>query len=94
MNPASTFKPAESVMVRSMGDEAVLLDVRTGSYFGLNAVGYRVWLLLESGNTVAQVSDQIAAEFDVTREQAEGDVRALVTQLGDKGLVAAAAGEA
>jgi hypothetical protein len=86
----STFvRPSADVIFRELEAEAVLLDLATGHYFGVNAVGTRVWLLLETGATVEQVIDGIAEEFDADRTEIARDVMELVTELASRRLVVA-----
>ena len=61
-------------MARTVGEETVLLDLASGTYFGLDPVSTRIWHLLSEGNTVAAVCDNMLTEFDVTRDTLEADV--------------------
>lgn len=76
------------VLLQETGDEAVLLDIAGEHYFGLNAVGTRVWRLLEAGADLRAVCDVLLGQYDVGAEVLEHDVIALVGQLADAGLVA------
>ncbi len=51
--PTTRFRPKPNVLVRELGGEAVLLDIETGRYFGLNATGVRIWALLGEGEELA-----------------------------------------
>ena len=43
---------ADDVVVRDLAGESVLLNLSTGTYFGLDAVGTRLWhLIAEHGST-------------------------------------------
>lgn len=77
------------VVAREVGGETMLLDLASGTYFGLDAVGGKVWAALEEGASLAEACDRIEREFDVAREQLEHDVLALVGQLIEQGLVTA-----
>ena len=86
------FIPSKDVVVREVGGETVLLDLTGGTYFGLNSVGTRVWQLLsEEGQGVASLCDCIVAEFDVSREDAETDITALISALVERQLLTSAA---
>lgn len=74
-------------MTRRVDDELVILDVSSGQYFGLNAVGASIWDRLEREATSEELVDMVVAEYDVARDQAAADVGALVRQLVDAGLV-------
>lgn len=80
--------PAE-VMARQVGEETVILDLASGTYFGLNPVGARVWDLIQerNGTTIAEVRDVLLEEFEVSREQLEADLLSLAEQLLANGLV-------
>jgi hypothetical protein len=68
--------------------ESVLLSLRTGVYYGLNAVAARVWALIEQPRTVASVCDALLEEFEgVTREQCVAEVLALLEQLAGWELI-------
>jgi hypothetical protein len=72
---------AGNVLFRDVGNEAVLLNLATSSYFGLNEIGARVWRLLASGASLAGVLEALQSEYDVPEEQLRRDLRALVDEL-------------
>ena len=78
--------PAQ-VMARQVGNESVILDLSSGTYYGLDPVGARIWQLMTEGQTLAQVCETMLAEYEVSREDIERDVLALVQNLADKQLV-------
>jgi hypothetical protein len=79
------------VIFRALGAEAVVLNLQSGTYFGLNSVGTRIWLLLEQ-HDLAGTCEELAAEYDASRERITSDVLALVDSLEGKGLVERRAG--
>ena len=81
------MKRSKSTMTRRVDDEAVILDVESGRYFGLNEVGAFVWDLLEHEVTHDDLVDAVAGSFDVDRERASGDVAALCGELIERGLL-------
>ena len=87
MNLSDNVTIPAQVMIRTVGDEIVILDLANGSYFGLNPVGVRIWQLLTDGQTLAQVCDSMLGEFEVSPEDIERDVLTLVQTLVDKSLV-------
>lgn len=72
---------------RSIEGKAVILHAGTGTYFTLNAVGSRVWALLEGGSTRARLVGALLAELDVAPEVLERDVSAFLDELTSAGLV-------
>lgn len=86
----SVFVRSSDVLFQEVGGEAVLLDLASETYFGLNPVGTRIWQLLGDGSALQSVRDALVAEYDATPEQIESDLLTLATQLSDAGLVKAA----
>ncbi len=74
-------------MARQVGDELVILDLQSGTYFGLNPVGARAWALLTDGKAIAEACDLMLDEYEVTRATLESDIRALVQTMADRQLV-------
>ena len=81
---------ASTTASRLIAGEAVILSLDTKVLRGLNAVGSRVWDLIDGRRSVEDIVGVIVAEFDVTQPQAAADVGAFLRELVDKGLVAPA----
>jgi hypothetical protein len=79
--------PAERVLRKDLGDESILLDLSTETYFGLNASGRRLWELLTTRPSIGDAFDAFLAEFDVDEEQLERDLDALIDDLVSRGLL-------
>jgi hypothetical protein len=75
------------VMTRTVGDEVVVLDLATGTYFGLDPVGARIWELMGEGKTLDEICDWMLQEYEVTREELERDTLRLAEELKGQGLV-------
>lgn len=78
--------PAD-VLVRELGGESVLLDLRTESYFGLDAVGTRMWSALARTRSLDAALDALDGVWDVERERLRRDFERLVDELAEHGLV-------
>lgn len=68
------------------GDLA-LLSLSNEKYFSANPLGRRVWELLESPRTPAQLQSLIVAEYDVTAEQCKADLEQFLDQMIDAKLL-------
>jgi hypothetical protein len=77
----------------SLGDETVILGMGDGVYYGLDAVGARVWSLLATPQRVSALVSAITREFDVGSTDCERDVLALLADLAERRLVREVAGE-
>ena len=75
------------VVFRDLDGEAVLLNLKTGTYFGLDPVGTRIWHLLGERAWLADVRDAIVGEYDVTTEAFADDLLRFVGELEAQGLL-------
>ena len=64
-----------------------------GVYYGLDAVGARVWSLLATPRRVSELVSIVTGEFDVAPAQCERDVLALLDELSERRLIREVAGE-
>jgi hypothetical protein len=67
--------------------EAVILNLSSGAYFGLNMVGARIWELLTTGRDLRAVKAALLDEFDVPPDVCEADLLDVVGRLAADGLV-------
>jgi hypothetical protein len=72
-------------------EEMVMMSVTAGRYYGLNTVASRVWELLETPKTIAQLCAQICEEFEVDAQTCEVEVLKFVQDLISNGVVHEAA---
>ena len=70
-----------------MQGESVILDLKSGIYFGLNQVGTRVWELVQQPIAVQTVQQTIFNEYAVEAERCEQDIQTLLEKLLDAGLL-------
>lgn len=77
----------ESVLMREMSGEAVLLNLDNESYYGLDDVGTRMWNVLTTSPSIQDAYAALLTEYDVEPERLEADLRELIGQLVEQGLV-------
>ena len=87
MNLSEKLEIPAQVMAREVGDETVILDLASGTYYGLDPVGARIWQLISEKDSLVQVCDVMVLEFETTREVIENDVLTLVQTLMERKLV-------
>lgn len=87
---AHRLQRSDQVMFQNVGGEAVLLDLASETYFGLNEVGTRIWELLSQHDSLTAVHATLCNEFDAQPAQIERDLLALAAQLAQAGLVTVA----
>lgn len=85
--PNTRLKANPKHVQSAVRDEAVVLLIGKGEYYGLNAVGVRVWEILKTEHRFADLVDRIVSEYDVDRDTAVRDLTAIVSDLAGYGLV-------
>ncbi len=81
------FKLADHVSFTKIDDEAVLLDLNSGSYFGLNHVGIKLIEAFNDGLDKPGAVTSIAEHYQVSVSQVGQDVDALITDMLQKQLL-------
>ncbi len=83
----TSIKISKDVLAQEISGETVLLDLASESYFGLDAVGTRVWQLLNEGQGQSAMVDTLLEEYEVERETLERDISELLDRLSGAGLI-------
>lgn len=86
LTPDSTVRIAPEVWSCELDGEAVVLDLRAGTYYGLDEVGAMVWALLEAHSSLGAVHAALLRAYDVAPERAWADLVRLVGDLVGEGL--------
>jgi len=84
----------DNVVFRELQGEAVILDMTSGVYFGLDAIGTRMWSILVDRGTVGAAVERMREEYDVDEETLVRDLLELADQLRTRGLIRIAASPA
>ena len=84
---SSTVVAAKDQVSSDLGREVAILDLKAGVYYGLDAVGARIWSLIQEPRTVNEIRDILLEEYDVEPERCERDLLVLLRRLADEGLV-------
>ena len=70
-----------------LGGEAAILNLSSGVYYGLDAVGARIWNLIQEPRNVSDIRDALLKEYDVDPDRCERDLLALLHDLAAGGLI-------
>lgn len=80
--PSNRLRAPESVIHKPFDDgESVLLHLETETYFGLNAIGTRMWTVLTQADSIDQAVAILLAEYEVEPEVLRRDLDTLIAQL-------------
>ena len=78
---------APDVLFRVVGNEAVLLNLKTELYLGLDPVGTEMWVVLTSTSSIQAAYESLLQEFDVAPERLRQDLNDFIEKLLDQGLI-------
>jgi PqqD family protein of HPr-rel-A system len=77
----------DTLSATSLDDELVLLDAKSGKYFGLNPVGSRIFELLKEGKAEDEAVAALRAEYGESEERLRADFKAFIAELARRGLI-------
>ena len=86
---AERFRPSRDALATRVGDEIVLVHLKTDKIFVLNRTAARVWELVCADCDVAEIQSRMREEFDVAEGDVTTQVRELLGTLRDDDLVTA-----
>lgn len=78
---------SDDVLFQEVGGEAVLLDLASEQYFGLDPVGTRIWALLDGRTPLQAVHAALCNEYDAAPDRVQADLLILAQSLLDAGLI-------
>lgn len=71
-----------------VAEEAVLLSMRDGEYYGLNEVAASIWKLVQQRRTVLQIRDALLEQYaDINSAECERAVLSFLSEMIALGLV-------
>lgn len=78
---------APDVLFRLLGEEAVLLNLNTEMYLGLNPMGTRMWSALVRAGSIRAACDELLQEYEVDTARLHADVEEFIAQLLGQKLI-------
>jgi hypothetical protein len=70
-----------------LSGEIVILNLSDGVYYGLDAVGARIWELLKEPRSVQEIRDIIIQEYDVNSDRCTNDLVSLLSEMASRSLI-------
>jgi hypothetical protein len=79
----------DSVIFQKLNEEAVILNLTTQNYYGLDDVGTQMWNLLVEDGDLESVVSRLRLMYNADEFTLRTDLRALVSQLIESNLLKA-----
>jgi hypothetical protein len=67
--------------------EAAVLNLATGTYYGLDRVGATIWQQIQTPASVRDISDALVTQYEVDEATARSDLVSFLTELMQEGVV-------
>jgi hypothetical protein len=81
------YVKAKNVLVQELEGEAVLLNLDSELYYGLDEVGFRMFTLMTTSSSLQAAYQALLEEYEVEPEQLKLDFDKLAVDLIASGLV-------
>jgi hypothetical protein len=78
---------APDVLVRVIGEEAVILHLGTELYLGLDPVGTRMWTVLQESSSIEAGYEVLRDEYDVPADVLRRDLEEFLQDLLGQSLI-------
>lgn len=81
------LRKVKKIVYRDFGDEIIVLNTITKSYFSLKDISAKIWRKLNSENRPDEVMNYLVKEYGISKEQARQDVDEYLNELVQAGLL-------
>lgn len=83
----SLVKRTAAAMGTPVDDELVIIHFDSNAYYGFDAIGRRIWELIEGQRSVADLCATLCEEYDVVPQRCESDVLSFLSELAQNKVV-------
>jgi hypothetical protein len=87
LSVAARIQPSPDAVAAQVGDEIVLVHMKTDCIYVLNRTGARLWELLSARCDRAEVRRRMLAEFDVSEAELEQELDRWLDRLAADSLI-------
>jgi coenzyme PQQ synthesis protein D (PqqD) len=84
-----SVRPSPDVIAQRMGDECVIVHLRTNRIYDLNRTAARFWELLAAGHSLPQIHDKMLGEFAVDPLELEREIESILDFMRAQSLIEA-----
>lgn len=86
-NSLTTYQASTKYLYSEIDSEAVILDINSGTYYGLNDVSNQIWQWLQTPASQDKLLGLLLEEYDVSSEEASADLERLLREMVSTGLI-------
>jgi hypothetical protein len=82
-----SFKPKPSTVHEQFGEETVILNLETGSYYSAQEAGSLIWNLVAEGHSETSILGRVNAEYSGNGDEISAATIKFLDQLAEESLV-------
>ncbi len=87
LSDTSTVVAGRELLCCDLADGAVILDLRSGVYYGLDSVGTFIWGLIQEPRVISDITAAMLDEYAVEPERCVRDLQQLLAEMVDLKLI-------
>ena len=80
-------RSTEQILSCELDKEHVILNLNTGTYYGFENLGAKIWDLISTSKRISKIINNITEEYNVSNETAKKDILNFLEELNNKGLI-------
>lgn len=80
------LEPSTDALVQEMEGEAVILDLASESYFGLNGSAIDFWNAVQASHNLEEAVQALLEKYDVDEQALRKDLQEFIHELLNQGL--------
>lgn len=86
---ATTIKRKDkNILITTLGNEMVMMDIDNGSYITLNNIGRVIWEKIENPVSVSDLIAYLLSKYNVSEAQCKAETHKFLERLNAAGLIA------
>ena len=86
-SPVRRYRAIKEHLLSELNEEAVILSLKNGKYYGLNSVGFTIWTNVQESATLSEIEAAVMNEYDVDEETCRREVSTFLEQMLSEELV-------
>ena len=83
----TVISPTPDQISSELDGEAVILNLDSGTYYGLNEVGARIWELIQKPRSFNELHSTLLAEYEVQPDVCKQELTTILLKLMDANLI-------
>lgn len=87
LSTESRVSQIKDIVASDIDGEIVMISIENGAYYGLDAIGSRIWELIKTPCKVSDLIESLMEEFDTDRPTCEKDVLKFLNDLQKNNVI-------